>query len=68
MPPNLTTPQLAALKETYPELADCIQNDGRLYSLGWYLAWAPGDKLAVLDGEFSPVALLQIAEYIKEFD
>lgn len=45
-------------------LADAVQPDGGLYSLGWYLAWTPGRESACLDGDFTANQLRAIADWI----
>ena len=42
-----------------------IQEDGRLYNVGAYLAWTPGDKEATLDGDFDADELEAIAWYMR---
>jgi hypothetical protein len=42
-----------------------VQGDGGLYSLGWYLAWTPGDLDATLDGQFTADDLEAIAWWIR---
>lgn len=42
-----------------------IQEDGRLYNLGWYLAWSPDDNTACLDGEFDEDDLEAIAWWMR---
>ena len=42
-----------------------IQEDGGLYSLGWYLAWTVGYEGATLDGEFTADELEAIAWWMK---
>jgi len=44
---------------------DVITDDGGLYSLGWYLAWAPNDDKATLDGCFNADELEAIAWWMK---
>lgn len=46
------------------EVAKAVTADGGLYDLGWYLAWTPGDKDAVLDGKFSAAELRAIADHM----
>lgn len=44
------------------------QENGGLYSLGWYLSWEVGQKKATLDGEFTADELAEIAAHMKETD
>lgn len=47
-------------------LAEVIQPNGDLDSLGWYLYWSKqAPAFATLDGEFSAEDLLAIAIYMK---
>lgn len=46
-------------------LAGYIEEDGGLYSLGAYLAWAPGDDKAMLDGSFDLETLEAIVVYCR---
>jgi hypothetical protein len=46
-------------------LGDAIKSDNGLHSLGWYLAWTPGDKAAVLDGQFTADELEAIAWWMR---
>ncbi len=41
------------------------QSDGGLYLLGWYLAYTPGSKEAVLDGQFEADELIAIGEHMQ---
>ena len=41
-----------------------IQEDGSLYSLGWYLCWNKGEEYATLDGPFTAQELLHIAKHM----
>ena len=47
-------------------LGDAIQEDGSLYSLGWYLHWKPGSNIT-LDGKFTVEELRVIVRYIENF-
>lgn len=50
------------LDEARQHLAGSIDSrDGRLFSLGWYLSWFPGDEYACLDGDFTADDLEAIA-------
>ena len=46
-------------------LASAYREDGGLYSLGWYLAWSPGEAYATLDGQFKADDLLAIAQHMR---
>ena len=46
-------------------LQACIQDDGGLSSIGWYLGWGVDDELAVLDGRFTPEELEAIAFWMR---
>lgn len=54
------------LAEAADHLADALNEDGGLYSLGWYLGWSPTDDCAVLDGHFTAQDLLAIATFMRE--
>jgi len=56
------------MKTDEEHVKDCIQPDGGLFSLGWYLSWSPGQKEAVLDGEFTAAALRAIAEHMEKIN
>jgi hypothetical protein len=45
--------------------AGCPPKNNQLHSLGWYLAWDPGDKEATLDGIFSAEELEAIAWWMR---
>ena len=49
-------------------LSDSITDDGGLYSLGWYLAWTPGNKDACLDGNFTAEDLEAVARWMRKYD
>ena len=42
--------------------------DGGLTSLGWYLAWWPGNDTATLDGSFTADDLEAIAWWMRNHD
>lgn len=46
-------------------LEDDIFTEEGMYSLGWYLYWAKGNKEAVLDGDFTADELMAIAHFMK---
>ena len=46
-------------------LDEVKQDDGGLYSLGWYLNWNIGDKTARLDGPFTAKELKAIAWWME---
>jgi hypothetical protein len=46
-------------------LAEAIDHDGGLYSLGWYISWSPGGDEICLDGSFSVEDLEAIIWWIK---
>jgi hypothetical protein len=46
-------------------LGGWIQEDGRLYSVGAYLAWRAGDDCATLDGDFTADELEAIAWWMR---
>jgi hypothetical protein len=46
-------------------VAKCIQSDGGLFNLGWYLSYKPGNDEAVLDGRFTADELVAIAAYMR---
>lgn len=52
------------MKTVDEEMRELIQPDGGLYCLGWYVAWTPGSKDAVLDAEFTADQLRWIADYM----
>lgn len=43
---------------------ECVEADGGLYSLGWYLAWSAGETDARLDGDFTADDLRTIADHM----
>jgi len=45
-------------------LRDAIEEDGSLYSLGWYLEWKGGE--AILDGSFSAEDLEAIVWWMRK--
>ena len=42
-----------------------LKNSDMLFSLGWYLSWAPENVTATLDGEFSAEDLEAIAWWMR---
>lgn len=52
-------------QEAKEYLQDCIEENGDLYDLGWYVHYHKGNYSATLDGEFSPEALEAIAAYMR---
>lgn len=46
-------------------LGSAVKSGGGLHSVGWYLAWTPGDEDARLDGTFSADALEAIAWWMR---
>jgi hypothetical protein len=50
------------------EVRECLQPNGNLYSLGWYLDWRKGAKEATLDGDFTAGHLRVIANIMDGKD
>jgi hypothetical protein len=46
-------------------LSRCLQEDGSLFNLGWYVAWSPDRKDATLDGSFTADHLEAIANHMR---
>ena len=53
------------LDEAKALLGDTVQSDGRLYDQGWYCRFTPGDRTAILDGDFDADDLEAIAIYMR---
>lgn len=43
-------------------LSLCIQKDGGLFNLGWYIGWDTTSETATLDGQFTADDLEAIAD------
>ena len=46
-------------------LANYIQPNGRLYNVGGYVSWNPGNSKITLDGEFTAEELEAMAWWMK---
>lgn len=46
-------------------LEDCVQSDGSLNNISWYINWAVGDTFVTLDGDFTAEDLKAIAVHME---
>ena len=52
-------------EEARQTVAKCVQPDGSLHNLGWFLSWDLGREEATLDGTFTAEELHVIADYMQ---
>ena len=65
--PSAPVSETATLNEegARAQLGKAIADDDGLYSLGWYLAWTPGEANATLDGQFNIEDLEAVAWWMR---